>query len=187
MSPHHRGQLFSRGAHAGSATDVSRTVRGVPHAGVRFALQAVPPDVEHLEHRSRCRRVPAVSAPCPRAGSPVRSGTRNRASDRYRARGDMTPTRQCHPLMSRPQAPCGRRTRVNGATSSARPAGADEGRIVRLNRERPHCRRFAALRVAPGSTVREGGAYRDAIDSRCCHRAQRHQGCPRSARRLRRP
>ena len=50
----------------------------------------------------------------------------------------MTPTGRCHPSMSRPLAPCDRRTRVNRANSSVRPTGAGEGRIERLNRERPH-------------------------------------------------
>jgi len=61
----------------------------------------------------------------------------------------MTPTGRCHPSLSRPLAPYGRRTRVNRGTSSARPAGADEGRIVRLNRERPHFKRFGARRSLP--------------------------------------
>ena len=50
----------------------------------------------------------------------------------------MTPTGRCHPSMSRRLARHGRRIRVIRATSSVQPAGADEGRMVRLNRERPH-------------------------------------------------
>ena len=49
-SAHHRGRAFKLAAYARSATAVPRTVRGVPHAGVRCALQTVHSDVEHLEH-----------------------------------------------------------------------------------------------------------------------------------------
>ena len=61
----------------------------------------------------------------------------------------MTPPGRCHPPMSRPLAPCDRRTCVNRATSSVRPTGADDARIVRLNRERPHFKRFGARRSLP--------------------------------------
>lgn len=108
--------------------------------------------------------------------------TRTATSD-----GDMTPKWRCHPHMSRPPAPCRCRTRVNRLNSSARPTGVDEGRSDRLNRERPHFRRFAA----PKGSLPVNGIRSDdlagAIDDRCCHRARRCQGFPSCARRLRRP
>jgi hypothetical protein len=98
----------------------------------------------------------------------------------------MTPPGRCHPPMSRALAPCNRRTCVNRATSSVRPTGAGEARILKLNRERPHFRRFAALGSLPVQRV-SATMPPDAIDDACCHRARRRQGCPAYARRLRRP
>ena len=49
-STHGRGRAFKRAADTRRATAVPRTVRGVPHAGVRCALQTVHSNVEHLEH-----------------------------------------------------------------------------------------------------------------------------------------
>jgi hypothetical protein len=65
----------------------------------------------------------------------------------------MTSTEGCHPSLSHPLAPCGRRTRVNRANSWAQPTGADEDRILKLNRERPHRLRTARSRVAPVQLV----------------------------------
>jgi hypothetical protein len=60
--------------------------------------------------------------------------------------GDMTfPQAGVTPMSSRP-APYRCRIRVNRSDSPARPTGADPDRGTRLNRERPHSRRFAAPR-----------------------------------------
>ena len=61
----------------------------------------------------------------------------------------MTHTGRCHPSMSRLLAPVTRSIRVNRASSPVRLTSALEDRIMRLNRERPHSRRFAALGSLP--------------------------------------
>jgi hypothetical protein len=66
----------------------------------------------------------------------------------------MTPTGRCHPSLSRLLAPVSRSIRVNRASSPVRLTGAHEDRIMRLNRERPHRRRF----VEPRGRSRFNGA-----------------------------
>jgi len=61
----------------------------------------------------------------------------------------MTHTGRCHPSMSRLLAPVTRSIRVNRASAPVRLARAGEARILKLNRERPHFWRFAALGSLP--------------------------------------
>ena len=104
-----------------------------------------------------------------------------------RGRGDIVPTGRCHPLMSRPLAPSDRRTRVIRANSSVRPTGSGEGRIERLNRERPHVWRFAALGSLPVQRCQTAALPRDAIEMHAAAVLAGVKGARACARRLRRP
>jgi hypothetical protein len=100
----------------------------------------------------------------------------------------MTLTVRCHPAVSRLLAPIARDIRAKRASSPARLTGAHEDRIMKLNQERPHSRRFKVPKgVTPGSTVSVAMTSSAAIDAGCCHRARRRQACVRFAHRLRRP
>ena len=97
----------------------------------------------------------------------------------------MTLTVGCHPAVSRLLALIARDIRAKRASSPVPLTCTHEARVLMLNRERPQFQRFAALRVAPGSTSQIDIAH--AIDRGCCHRARRRQGYVRCAHRLRRP
>ena len=77
----------------------------------------------------------------------------------------MTFTLRCHPSVSRLLAPIARGVRAKRASSPVRLTCTHEARVLMLNRERPHLRRFASFRVAPGSTVQTAARCDDAIDA----------------------
>ena len=65
----------------------------------------------------------------------------------------MTLMVRCHPSVSRLLALIARDTRAKRASSPVPLTCTHEARVLMLNRERPHLPHFAALGVAPGSTV----------------------------------
>jgi hypothetical protein len=88
-------------------------------------------DVQRFEFRSERRGVSAMPASSARAGSQVRSGTYNRDSSSYRGRGDVRPTRRCHPCISPPLARPSGCFCIDRAGSSVQPIGASEDRSAR--------------------------------------------------------
>jgi hypothetical protein len=56
----------------------------------------------------------------------------------------MTRTVRCHPSVSRLLAPIARHIRAKRARSPVPLTAMHEARVLTLNRERPHSRRFAA-------------------------------------------